>query len=204
MQEDLIVILRSVSVASYIGLIDSLKRVPRRIGGNAMRHSFAVFGLLLDYEIYDSVTLKTGLCHDLLEDHPDRFWNYEEIKKQIYNADEEGPLVLERVEEITIRLGETKEQYLQRLMNTPFERVKLVKGCDRISNFTDLNTDFTNIEKIKDTISQTQDMVIPMLQSVKKKYKKQADFMIIELNDLINNRLSIIQKFENHHQEINI
>ena len=198
MQEDLIEYLRSITVASYIVLISPLKRVPRRIGGNAMRHSLSCFHILLDYEIYDSLALKIGLCHDLLEDHPDKEWNYNGIRKQIYDADEEGPQVLERVEEITRRPEETKQQYLIRLIDTPFDRVKIVKGADRIANLTDLNTDFTDIHKIKETIIQTRDLVIPILSSVKNEYKTQANYMVTELSDLINNRMSIVEKFENH------
>ncbi|MFH1050853.1 MAG: hypothetical protein V1779_08000 [bacterium] len=201
MQENLIEYLRSITVASYIVLINPLKRVPRRIGGNAMRHSLSCFNILLDYEIYDSLALKIGLCHDLLEDHPDKDWNYDGIKKQIYDADEEGHQVLERVEEITKRFDESKEQYLKRLINSPFERVKIVKGADRIANLTDLNTDFTDLDKIKQTIIQTRDLVIPILGTVKNEYKTQANFMITELTDLISNRMSIVEKFENNKKE---
>ena len=201
MQKDLIEYLRSISVAVYIVLINPLRLVPRRIGGNAMRHSLSCFNILLDYEVYDSLALKIALCHDLLEDHPDKDWNLDFIKKQIYDADEEGPQVLERVEEITIRPGETKEQYLKRLIDSPYQRVKIVKGADRIANLTDLNTDFTDLHKIKLAIEQTRDLVIPILNSVQNGYKRQANFMITELTDLISNRLSIVEKFEKHFEK---
>ena len=203
MKENLIEYLRSITVASYIVIINPLRRVPRRIGGNAMRHSLSCFNILLDYEIYDSLALKVALCHDLLEDHPDKDWNLDYIKRQIYEADEEGPLVLDRVIELTKRDDETKEQYLIRLINSTYDRVKIVKGADRIANLTDLNTDFTDLHKIKLAIEQTRDLVIPILNSVQNRYEKQANFMITELKDLISNRLKIINKFEYHKEENN-
>jgi hypothetical protein len=175
-------------------LIDSLKSIPRRIGGNQMRHSLAVFGVCLDYELYDPICLKLSLCHDLLEDHPNRYNEYNNIKRQIMEADEDGPAVLECVEEISIRYGETKEEYLRRLVTSKIDRVKIIKGADRIANFTDLNTDFTNQEKIEVTCIHTTEFIIPMLRSVNM-FRYQAENMIIELNDLINNRLKIIRNF---------
>jgi GTP pyrophosphokinase len=195
MQDKLIKHLKSISIANYLVIVNSLKCIPRRIGGNQMRHSLAVFGICLDYEIYDPICLKLALCHDLLEDHPQKNEKYDEIKKQIYDADEDGPLVLEGVEEITIRNYETKEEYLQRLISSKYDRVKIIKGADRISNFTDLNTDFTNIEKIRITCEQTNEIIIPMLQSVKM-FEYHAENMIIELTDLIYNRMEIIKNFQ--------
>ena len=195
MEDGLLEHLKSISVAKYILLIDSLKCIPRRIGGNQMRHSLAVFGICLDYELYDPVCLKLSLCHDLLEDHPHKSEQYEEIKRQIREADDDGPKVLACVEEITIQNGETKEDYLKRLEASSNDIMKIIKGADRISNFTDLNTDFTNLEKIKATCIHTREYVIPMLSSVDR-FRYQAENMIIELTDLINNRLSIVEKFE--------
>ncbi|MFA6570330.1 MAG: hypothetical protein WCT77_03760, partial [Bacteroidota bacterium] len=90
---------------------------------------------------------------------------------------------------------ETKEEYLQRLISSKYDRVKIIKGADRISNFTDLNTDFTNIEKIRITCEQTNEIIIPMLQSVKM-FEYHAENMIIELTDLIYNRMEIIKNFQ--------
>jgi hypothetical protein len=192
MENSQLELLKSISVAKYIMLIDSLKCIPRRIGGNQMRHSLAVFGICLDYVLYDSICLKLSLCHDLLEDHPNREYEYNKIKWQIREADEDGPAVLECVEEITIGYGENKEDYLKRLLTSKNDRVKIIKGADRIANFTDLNTDFTDMEKIEATCTHTQKYVIPMLESVTM-YRYQAENMIIELKDLIKNRLNIIK-----------
>lgn len=174
--------LRNLVLAPYILKATALIGVSRKVGGNQFRHSFSTLGILLDYKYFnDSVLLKASVIHDLLEDVP------ETQVDDIRNTDFEGNEVVDLVLEVTRRPDETKDQYLQRVLDTGSTRAKLLKCADRISNLTDLHRDTHPDHKIVDYLAQTEKYILPMARQVN------AD-MVIELTDLVAKRRKIIQR----------
>jgi (p)ppGpp synthase/HD superfamily hydrolase len=174
--------LRNLVLAPYILKATALIRVSRKVGGNQFRHSFSTLGILLDYKYFsDSILLKASLIHDLLEDLP------ETEVDDIRHTDFEGNEVVDLVLEVTRRHGETKPQYLQRVLDTGSVRARVLKCADRISNLTDLHRDTHSDQKISDYLKQTEDFVLPMAKQVN------AD-MVIELTDLIARRRDILRR----------
>lgn len=174
-------VLKNLVLAPYILKATALIRVRRKVGGNQFRHCFSTLGILLDYKYYnESVLLKASLLHDLLEDLPET--KVEEIRW----IDNESPMVVDLVLEVTRHKSETKSQYLQRLLETGSINALILKSADRISNLTDLNRDTYSDQKISAYIDQTEQFVIPMAQKVN------AD-MVIELKDLVARRREIVK-----------
>lgn len=177
-------ILRNLVLAPYILKATALISVRRKVGGNQFRHCFSTLGILLDYKFYrDSVLLKACVLHDLLEDLPET--EVDEIRW----IDNESHKVVELILEVTKRKGETKSQYLQRILSTGSRNAMLLKCADRISNLTDLHRDTHTDEKISDYLDQTEQFVIPMAR------KWNAD-MVIELTDLVARRREILRMME--------
>jgi GTP pyrophosphokinase len=173
--------LRDIVLAPYILKATALISVHRDVGGNQFRHCFSTLGILLDYKFFtDSVLLKASLLHDLLEDMPET--QVDEIRW----IDGDGTKVVELVLEVTKRKDETKEQYLQRVLEKGSGNALLLKCADRISNLTDLHRDTHSEQKISDYLDQTEKFVIPMARKVN------AD-MVIELSDLVSKRRRIIR-----------
>ncbi len=173
--------LRDIVLAPYILKATALISVHRDVGGNQFRHCFSTLGILLDYKFFtDSVLLKASLLHDLLEDMPET--QVDEIRW----IDGDGTKVVELVLEVTKRKDETKEQYLQRVLEKGSGRALLLKCADRISNLTDLHRDTHSEQKISDYLDQTEKFVIPMAKKVN------AD-MVIELSDLVAKRRRILR-----------
>jgi (p)ppGpp synthase/HD superfamily hydrolase len=174
--------LKNLVLAPYILRATALIGVSRKVGGNQFRHSFSTLGILLDYKYFnDSVLLKASVIHDLLEDLPET--QVDEIRQTDY----EGNQVVDLVLEVSRRSDETKEHYLQRILNTGSTRAKILKCADRISNLTDLHRDTHPDHKIVDYLAQTENYILPMAREVN------AD-MVIELNDLIAKRRKILQR----------
>jgi GTP pyrophosphokinase len=116
--------------------------------------------------------LKASLLHDFLED-------LEEAKvDEIRIIDGDGDEVVDLVLEVTKRQGETKREYLQRVLEQGSEKAKILKCADRISNLTDLHLDTHTNFKISEYLDQTEEFVIPMAKQVNAN-------MVIELSDLV-------------------
>jgi len=178
--------LKNLVLAPYILRATALISVQRAVGGNQFRHCFSTLGILLDYKFFtDTVLLKASLLHDLLEDLPET--QVEEIRC----IDSDGTNVVQLVLEVTKRKDETKEQYLQRLLEYGSRDALLLKCADRISNITDLHRDIQSEQKISDYLDQTEKYVIPMAKRVN-------NDMFIELTDLVAKRRGILRMLENN------
>jgi (p)ppGpp synthase/HD superfamily hydrolase len=175
--------LKNLVLAPYILKATALIGVCRKVGGNQFRHAFATLGILLDYKLfYDPVLLKAALLHDLLEDIP------ESQLDEIRNIDEDGPRVLDLVQEVTIRKGlETKPEYLQRILEHGSRNSMLLKCADRLSNLTDLHLDTHSDEKYMENLDQTEKYVIPMAIKVNHN-------MVIELTHFVEKRRLLAKK----------
>lgn len=173
--------LRNLVLAPYILKATALIGISRKVGGNQFRHSFSTLGILLDYKYFkDSVLLKASLLHDLLEDLP------ETQVDEIRYIDHEARQVVDLVLEVTRRKEETKQEYLQRVLDTGSVRAKVLKCADRISNLTDLHRDTHPDQKIFDYLDQTEQYILPMAQQVNPD-------LVIELTDLIARRREILR-----------
>ncbi len=181
--------LKKIVLAPYILKATALISVRRKVGGNQFRHSFSTLGILFDYKYYtDSVLLKASLLHDFLEDLP------ESTVEEIRGIDSEGPKVVQLVLEVTRQKGETKAQYLQRVINHGTNKALILKCADRISNLTDLHRDTHTNQKISAYLNQTEKFVLPMAQKVNRN-------MFIELSDLVARRREIIKMTEEAKQK---
>jgi (p)ppGpp synthase/HD superfamily hydrolase len=174
--------LRNLVLAPYILKATALIGISRKVGGNQFRHSFSTLGILLDYKYFkDSVLLKASLLHDLLEDLP------ETQVDEIRYIDHEARQVVDLVLEVTRRKEETKQEYLQRVLDTGSARAKVLKCADRISNLTDLHRDTHPDQKISDYLDQTEQYILPMARQVNPD-------LVIELTDLIARRRDILRR----------
>lgn len=177
-------ILKNLVLAPYILKATALISVQREVGGNQFRHCFSTLGILLDYKFFtNSILLKASLLHDLLEDLPET--QVDEIRW----IDSDGDDVVRLVLEVTRRKDESKERYLQRLLEYGSRNAMLLKCADRISNLTDLHRDIQSEQKISDYLDQTEKYVIPMAMQVN------AD-MLVELTDLVAKRRRILKMLE--------
>jgi (p)ppGpp synthase/HD superfamily hydrolase len=174
--------LRNLVLAPYILKATALIGISRKVGGNQFRHSFSTLGILLDYKYFkDSVLLKASLLHDLLEDLPET--QIDEIRY----IDHEARQVVDLVLEVTRRKEETKQEYLQRVLEYGSMQAKVLKCADRISNLTDLHRDTHPDQKISDYLDQTEKYILPMARMVN------SD-LVIELTDLIARRREILRR----------
>ena len=162
-------------------MAQALISVPRHTGGNQFRHAFMTLGILLDYKYFsDPVLLKASLLHDLLEDMPS-------IRADaIRGIDDDGNDVVDLVMEVTKKPGESKSDYLQRVLEHGSENARTLKIADRISNLTDLHRDLYPKQKFSQNLDETEKFVIPMAEKIKN-YN-----MVIELRDLIIKRRQIL------------
>jgi len=176
--------LKNLVLAPYILKATALISVARRVGGNQFRHAFSTLGILLDYKLfYNSVLLKASLLHDVIEDLPQT--EIEELR----HIDEDSPEVVQLVLEVTKRKGETKAEFLRRILETGSREALLLKCADRISNLTDLNRDIHTDQKISEYLDQTAQFVIPMGEKVN-------PHMVTELRDLVARRRKILEMTE--------
>jgi (p)ppGpp synthase/HD superfamily hydrolase len=176
--------LKNLVLAPYILKATALIGVQRDVGGNQFRHCFSTLGILLDYKFFtNSILLKASLLHDLLEDLPET--QIDEIRW----IDNESPQVVDLVLEVTRRKDETKDEYLQRILNNGSRNALILKCADRISNLTDLHRDIQPDNKISDYLDQTEQYVIPMAQKV-------SDDMVFELTDLVAKRRNLLKMLE--------
>lgn len=178
MQNDEMEKLKKIKLAPWIQKATRLRQKPRHVGGNQFRHQGKTLFILIDYLIIDSILLKAALIHDLFEE-----FDYAEFNDLIY-LDKDGYNVVQLVLEVTRKKDkkgqkEPKQIFLSRIRKKGSRRAKLLKCADRISNLTDLNSDFDE-HFIKRYLEESRDIILPMAKKVNKN-------MYIELKDIIVN-----------------
>jgi GTP pyrophosphokinase len=189
MNTEAMLALKSINLAPYMQLATALIGKSRHAGGNMFRHQMDTFAILLDYGYIDPVLLKASIIHDTIEDIPGF------IPELITNADEDGPDVLNLVKEVTRKEGESKKEFLCRILDEGSQKAKILKCADRISNMISLGyvTDPTFIERYCD---ETEYFLLPMAI--------QVDFnMYQELINLIMTRRRYLEDggyFDNRHK----
>ena len=148
-------LLTNICLAPYIQIGSALIGKSRKAGGNMFRHQMDTLSILIDYGYIDSVLLKASVVHDCVEDLPDFDLNL------IKNCDEDGEKVLNLVLEVTKQDGETKADFLKRILKYGSQEAKILKTADRISNMMELGfvTDAKFIEK---TCNDTECLILPI------------------------------------------
>jgi GTP pyrophosphokinase len=174
--------LRYIILAPYIQVASALIGKSRKIGGNQFRHTWATTGILIDYKIVVPAILKAGLLHDLKEDAPELYF-----PDQIRNIDVDGPRVVELIEELSIRPGEPKHEYLLRVMTTGSYEAKIIKLADRISNLTDIQLGTFDVNKLNKTLAETEKYILPYAKDVNEN-------MFYEIQDFIHRQTKYAHK----------
>ena len=170
----------NITLAPYIQQAYVLTAHDRKVGGNQFRHAMATMAILFDYRYFDSVVLKAGIIHDLLEDVP------ETQMRTIEQIDGDGPKVAKLVLEVTRQKGEEKMDYLNRVFREGSRKAKIVKIADRISNLTDLHQFIFNKQFIKRYINETE---------LIHKYALGVDEnMALELDELVKRRKRMLKE----------
>jgi len=148
-------LLSQINIAPYIQLGTNLISKARKAGGNMFRHQMDTYSVLIDYGYIDSILLKASVIHDCIEDIPDFDSNL------IKNCDEEGEEVLNLVLEVSKKKGESKPDFLKRIINKGSQRAKILKTADRISNMTSLGY-VTEPNFIEKTCNDTEFFLLPL------------------------------------------
>jgi len=167
--------LEKMVLAPYIQKSTALRGKYRYVGGNQFRHALSTFAILLDYHYMDPVILKASFIHDIFEDSKNV------SADEIIRLDSDGPEVYNLVMEVTRTHEESKDQYLERVLNKGSKRAKILKCADRISNLTDLHSDIFDKQFVHKYIEETKKWVLPMAKEVNEN-------MLIELKDIIRRR----------------
>ena len=146
--------LKNIFLAPYMQLATELIGKARHAGGYMFRHQMDTMAILIDYGYIDPVLLKASVCHDCVEDIPD-------FDKNRILANEDGEEVLNLVLEVSRKKGESKEAFLQRIIDSGSQNAKILKCADRISNMISLGfvTDPKFIERYCD---ETEYYILPM------------------------------------------
>ena len=166
--------LKGIYLAPYMQLATALIGKNREGGGNMFRHQLDTMATLIDYDYIDSVLLKASVVHDLIEDVPDFSRNL------LLSVDFESPAVYELVMEVTRYPGETKEEFLTRILKTGSYHAKVLKVADRISNMIALGF-VINYHFISRYTEETARYVLPIAEEVDKA-------MLSELLSLVESR----------------
>jgi hypothetical protein len=169
--------LEKMVLAPYVQKSTTLRGKYRYVGGNQFRHALSTFAILLDYHYMDPVLLKASFIHDVFEDSKCV------TAEEIINLDSDGPEVYKLVMEVTRKNEESKDEYLERILNLGSEKARILKCADRISNLTDLHTDIFDKQFVLKYIEETKKWVLPMAKQVNEN-------MLIELKDIIRRRES--------------
>ncbi len=167
--------LEKMVLAPYIQKSTALRGKYRFVGGNQFRHAISTFAILLDYHYVDPILLKASIIHDVFEDSKSVTPN------EIINLDSDGPEVYKLVMEVTRKMEETKDQYLERVLIIGSKKAKILKCADRISNLTDLHSDIFDKQFVHKYIEETKKWVLPMAKEINEN-------MLIELKDIIRRR----------------
>ena len=166
--------LKSVYLAPYMQLATALIGKTREGGGNMFRHQLDTLAILIDYGYIDSVLLKASIVHDLIEDVPDFNRNL------LLQIDFESSDVYNLVMEVTRFPGETKAEFLTRILETGSQRAKVLKVADRISNMISLGF-VINYQFISRYTEETARYIYPIAGEVDKA-------MLAELQSLVESR----------------
>jgi len=161
----------SMHLAPYMQVATYLIGKSREGGGNMFRHQIDTMGILIDYGYVNSVLIKASLVHDVLEDIPDFNHNI------LLSIDSESHIVYNLVLEVTRRHGETKPDFLTRILETGSFDAKTLKVADRISNMISLGF-VNNLAFVERYINETEKYLLPLAAQVNK-------YMLIELTDLV-------------------
>ena len=166
--------LKSTFLAPYIQLATTLIGKTREGGGNMFRHQLDTMATLIDYGYIDPVLLKASVVHDLFEDVPDFNRNL------LLSVDFESPAVYELVMEVTRYSGETKADFLTRILESGSRQAKVLKVADRISNMISLGF-VINYRFIGRYTEETVRYIYPIAAEVDRK-------MLSELESLVESR----------------
>ena len=175
--------LSGIRLAPYIQVATSLIGKSREGGGNMFRQQLDTMSILIDYKCIDSVLLKASLIHDVLEDIPEFNHNV------LLSIDSESHEVYKLVQEVTRRNGETKPDFLMRIINTGSVNAKILKVADRISNMISLGF-VNNLEFVDRYIKETEKYILPLAKEINKD-------MLIELTDLVKSRQKYLANYRN-------
>lgn len=171
--------LSGTRIAPYIQLASALIGKVREGGGNMFRHQIDTMGILIDYGYVDSVLLKASLVHDLIEDVAGFNHNL------LMSVDYEGPSVYDLVLEVTRFPGETKPEFLTRILETGSHKAKILKVADRISNMIALGF-VVKTEFIDRYTKETMSYIYPIAEKVDKA-------MLSELEALVESRKKYVE-----------
>ena len=166
--------LKSAFLAPYMQLATALIGKTREGGGNMFRHQLDTLAILIDYGYIDSILLKASIVHDLIEDVPDFNRNL------LLEIDFESPAVYDLVMEVSRFPGETKAEFLTRILKEGSNRAKILKVADRISNMIALGF-VINAEFIHRYTEETARYIYPIAEEVDKA-------MLSELKSLVESR----------------
>jgi (p)ppGpp synthase/HD superfamily hydrolase len=166
--------LKEIFLAPYMQLATTLIGKSREGGGNMFRHQLDTMTILIDYGYIEPVLLKGSTVHDLFEDVPD--FN----RNQLLSIDYDSPAVYELVLEVSKRKGESKPDFLTRILNHGSRNARLLKSADRISNMISLG--FVNKpEFVSRYTEETARYIFPIAESVDAN-------MLLELRHLVESR----------------
>jgi (p)ppGpp synthase/HD superfamily hydrolase len=166
--------LKGTFLAPYMQLATALIGKVREGGGNMFRHQLDTMATLIDYGYIDSVLLKASVVHDLLEDVPEFNHNL------LLSIDFESPAVYDLVMEVTRFPGETKGEFLTRILESGSRQAKILKAADRISNMISLGF-VINREFIHRYTEETVRYIFPIAEEVDRA-------MLSELHSLVKSR----------------
>jgi (p)ppGpp synthase/HD superfamily hydrolase len=173
--------LKGFHLAPYMQVATALIGKSRMGGGNMFRHQLDTMTILIDYSHIDSVLLKASIIHDLLEDIPNYNHNL------ISSIDYEGHQVYELVLEVTRSPGESKADFLTRILDSGSRNAKILKVADRISNMISLG--FVNdMEFVSRYVNETERFIFPMAEIANK-------YMLMELQTLVESRRKYVVDF---------
>jgi GTP pyrophosphokinase len=173
--------LAGITLAPYIQKATALIGHRRKVGGNQFRHAMATLAILIDYNEMDSILLKAAVIHDLIEDVPET--NIDELRA----LDGDGHAVVELVLEVSRKKQQSRDEYLQGILDNGSRLAKLLKVADRISNLTDLNNDIFSLDYISRRLDETAHYILPIARQVS------AD-MELEVADLIQRRRQLLKE----------
>jgi (p)ppGpp synthase/HD superfamily hydrolase len=174
--------LKGAHLAPYIQLATVLIGKSRISGGNMFRHQIDTLAILIDYNHIDSILLKASIVHDVLEDIPD--FNHNLLLSIDYESHEVYNLVLE----VTRNPGETKAEFLTRILEAGSHNAKLLKVADRISNMISLGY-VNDMEFVKRYTDETEQFIFPIAEVANR-------YMLIELQNLVESRRKHVTDLE--------
>jgi (p)ppGpp synthase/HD superfamily hydrolase len=166
--------LAGTHLAPYMQVATVLIGKTRESGGNMFRHQLDTMTILIDYNYIEPVLLKAAIVHDVIEDIPDFNHNI------LLSIDYESPQVYELVLEVSRQPGETKPDFLTRILCRGSRNAKILKVADRISNMIALGY-VNKAEFVKRYTEETVRYVYPIAEEVDKA-------MLSELKTLVDSR----------------